>query len=90
MRLISIAAIAAAAFLAISPLRAQTRRPPARKSRRRPRTGWDHAGDRPVQDAPADHLATLKPAFVQDQPEMEKDFDAIMPVIIKGAMQPGE
>jgi uncharacterized protein len=29
----------------------------------------------------------LKPAIVQGRPEMEKDFDAIMPIIINGAMQ---
>lgn len=29
----------------------------------------------------------LKPAFVQGRPEMAKEYDAIMPIIIKGAMQ---
>ena len=29
----------------------------------------------------------LKPAFVQGRPEMEKDYDAIMPIIIEGATQ---
>jgi uncharacterized protein len=29
----------------------------------------------------------LKPAFVQGRPEMAKDYDAIMPIIIKGASQ---
>ena len=29
----------------------------------------------------------LKPAFVQGRPEMAKDYDAIMPIIINGATQ---
>jgi uncharacterized protein len=29
----------------------------------------------------------LKPAFVQGRPDMAKDYDAIMPIVINGAMQ---
>ena len=29
----------------------------------------------------------LKPAFVQGRPEVEKDYDAIVPIITAGAMQ---
>jgi uncharacterized protein len=82
MRLISIAAIAAAAFLAISPVRAQT--PPENLAAARQLVGIMKSADQFKAILPT-IFDNLKPVFVQDRPEMEKDWDAIMPVIIKGA-----
>lgn len=82
MRLISIAAVAAAAFLAIGPVRAQPS--PQGLAAARQLVQTMRSADQFKALLPT-IFANLKPVFVQDRPEIQKDWDAIMPVIIKGA-----
>lgn len=86
----AIIAIFAAAFLAVSPARAQT-------SSASPPSPETLAAARELVEAmkATDQFKAilptvfegLKPAFVQGRPEVEKDYDAIMPIVINGAMQ---
>lgn len=88
MRHALIAAFLAAAFFAVSPARAQT--PPA------PSPENLAAARELVQVMKATDqfksllpqiVQALKPAFVQNRPDVEKDYDAIMPIILDGAIK---
>lgn len=85
MRAILVALLTAAALLAAGPLRAQT--PPADSlAAARELVQVMKATDQFKAVLPT-IFANLKPAFVQGRPEVEKDFDAIMPLIIAGAVK---
>ena len=83
MRYAFIAAFAAA-FLAISPLQAQTPPtlppPPENLAAARELVQVMKATDQFKVLLPT-IMQALKPAFIQGRPEMEKDFDAILPAI---------
>jgi len=89
----ALVAVFAAAFLAIAPGWAQTPSPIAAA----PPPAENLAAARElVQVMKATDqfkallpsiFAALKPAFVQGRPDMEKDYDAVMPIVIDGAMQ---
>jgi uncharacterized protein len=89
----AIIAVLAATFLAVSPLWAQTPSPTPAS----PPPAENLAAARQliqVMKATDQFKAILptifeglKPAFVQGRPDVEKDYDAIMPIIINGAMQ---
>ena len=86
----AIIAVFAAAFFAISPLQAQTQPtlpPPADSlAAARELIQVMKATDQFKALLPI-ILQGLKPAFVQGRPEMEKDFDAILPAINEVAMR---
>ena len=86
----AIIAVLAAAFFAISPLQAQTQPtlpPPADSlAAARELIQVMKATDQFKALLPI-ILHGLKPAFVQGRPEMEKDFDAILPAINEVAMR---
>ena len=90
MRYANIAAFAVAFFLAIGPLRAQapsTAAPsPENLAAARELVATMRATDQFKVLLPT-IVEGMKPAIVQGRPQVEKDFDAIMPVVIKGAMQ---
>jgi hypothetical protein len=80
----TIVAVLAAVFFTISPLRAQTPPtlppPPENLAAARELVQVMRATDQFKVLLPT-IMQALKPAFVQGKPEMEKDFDAILPAI---------
>ena len=87
MRNAIIAAIAAAVLFAAGPLRAQTPEVPADNlAAARDLIQAMKATDQFKVMLPTIFQA-LKPVFVQDRPEVAKDYDAIMPIITAGAMK---
>jgi hypothetical protein len=87
MRHIAIAAFVAALLAAMTPLRAQTpAAPPQNVAAARELVAAMHATDQFKAMLPTIFQA-LKPVFVQDRPDVEKDYNAIMPIIIASAMK---
>ena len=88
MRHIAIAAFVAAFLFAVTPLRAQTppAAPPQNLAAARELVAAMHATDQFKAMLPTIFQA-LKPVFVQDRPDVEKDYNAIMPIIITSAMK---
>ncbi len=90
MRYANIAAFAVAFFLAISPLQAQapsTAAPsPENLAAARELVTTMRATDQFKVLLPT-IVEGMKPAIVQGRPQVAKDFDAIMPIVIQGAMQ---
>ncbi len=91
MRYATIAALAAAAFFAISPLRAQTppasAAPPAENlAAARELVSVMKATDQFKALLPT-IFENLKPIFVQGRPETAKDYDAITPIIMASALK---
>jgi hypothetical protein len=86
MRFATIAAFAAAALLAVGPVRAQTpTQPPAENlaaARELVQTLKSTDQFRAILPTIFDNL---RPVFVQDRPEMGKDYDAIIPIVIASA-----
>jgi uncharacterized protein len=86
----AIVAIFAAAFFAISPVRAQTPPtlppPPENLAAARELIQVMKATDQFKVLLPT-IMQALKPAFVQGQPEKEKDFDAILPAVSEVAVR---
>ncbi len=93
MRHATIAVFVAAAFFAVSPLRAQT--PPTTPPAPAPAANLAAARELVQVMRATDQFKVLlpnifqalKPAFVQGRPEVEQDYDAIVPIITAGAMQ---
>lgn len=90
MRYANVAAFAVTFFLAISPLRAQapsTAEPsPENLAAARELVTTMRATDQFKVLLPT-IVEGMKPAIVQGRPQVAKDFDAIMPIVINGAMQ---
>src|SRR5579862_5189701 len=85
MRKLAIAVIAAAAlFAAAVPLRAQTSPPANTMAAAHELVQAMKATDQFKMILPTIFQA-LRPVFVQDRPEVAKDFDAIIPIITAGA-----
>jgi len=86
----AIVAVFAAAFFAISPLQAQTPPtlppPPANLAAARELVQDMRATDQFKVLLPT-IMQALKPAFVQGRPEMEKEFNAILPAINEVAVR---
>jgi uncharacterized protein len=90
IRYARVAVFVALAFFAVSPLRAQTPSdtpPPAENlAAARELVQVMKATDQFKALLPT-IFEGLKPAFVQGRPEMAQQYDAIMPIILNGAMQ---
>jgi uncharacterized protein len=91
MRYANVAAFVAALFFAVCPLRAQTPStaapPPAENlAAARELVATMRATDQLRAVLPT-IVEGMKPAVVQGRPQVAKDFDAIMPIIVNGAMQ---
>ncbi len=90
MRYANIAAFAVAFALAVCPLQAQTPStaapPPENLAAARELVAAMRATDQFKVLLPT-IVEGMKPAIVQGRPQVEKDFDAIMPIVINGAVQ---
>jgi uncharacterized protein len=91
MRYANIAAFAAVLFLAVSPLRAQTPSTAAPPPAENLAAAHELVATMRATDQLKAVLPTIvegmKPAVVQGRPQVAKDFDVIMPIILNGAMQ---
>lgn len=87
MRHAAFAVAVAAFFFAVAPLQAQTPQPSAENlAAARELVTVMKATDQFKMLLPT-IFAALKPAFVQDRPDVEKDYDAMMPIVLAGAMK---
>ncbi|HTV38867.1 MAG TPA: DUF2059 domain-containing protein [Xanthobacteraceae bacterium] len=90
MRYAKVAAVVAALFFSVYPLRAQTPSTAAPSAENlaaaRELVAAMRATDQFKVVLPA-IVEGMKPAVVQGRPQVAKDFDAIMPIIVNGAMQ---
>jgi len=87
MRHVAFAVAVAAFFFAVAPLRAQAPQPAAENlAAARELVQVMKATDQFKTLLPS-IFAALKPAFVQGQPEAERDYDTIMPIVLAGAMK---